>query len=465
MKKHKKNIITAVLSIVFIVLAAIGTTYLIEPSLYEFYKDIEITKEDRILILSPHPDDETICCNGIIQKAVSKKAKVKIVFLTNGDNNQLAFLLYSGKPKIFKKSYIVLGQTRRLESLKANKIFGLNENDLIFLGYPDNGTLNIMLDYWDTKIPFKNTFSMETKVPYKESYSPGEPYIGESILRDLEDIIKDYNPTKIFVSSPLDLNKDHRAFYLFLQVALWDLKDKIDTPEIFTYLLHAKEWPQLTGYHPSKRITHPDFLDGDDMEWHKVDLAEEEVRLKYRAISSYRSQVAYNPRLLFSFARADEIFAKFAEIHLEDLKSKDIGWHKSDIFRDGAEFLECSNFKDIYYSVNNKNLLIKISLHDLSAKNINGNIYILGYKKDKNFSKMPKIHIKIGRAGFKIYDKKKLLANSGIDLIYDENDLEIKVPLSVLGEPAYVLNGVETREEQPNNYASDNFLWRVINLK
>jgi len=92
MKKYIKNLIIIILSIVFMSAVAIITSYLIEPSIYDFYTDIEITKQDRILILAPHPDDEAISAGGVIQKALSQDAKVKVVCITNGDNNQLAYL-------------------------------------------------------------------------------------------------------------------------------------------------------------------------------------------------------------------------------------------------------------------------------------------------------------------------------------------------------------------------------------
>ena len=52
------------------------------------------SKTDRVLILAPHPDDEAIGCAGVIQQAVSSGAQVRIAYLTNGDHNQVAFMVY-----------------------------------------------------------------------------------------------------------------------------------------------------------------------------------------------------------------------------------------------------------------------------------------------------------------------------------------------------------------------------------
>ena len=49
--------------------------------------------EDRVLILAPHPDDETIGTAGVLQQAKKAGAQVKVVCFTNGDANELAFIV------------------------------------------------------------------------------------------------------------------------------------------------------------------------------------------------------------------------------------------------------------------------------------------------------------------------------------------------------------------------------------
>ncbi|MGZ7108649.1 MAG: PIG-L family deacetylase, partial [Methanobacterium sp.] len=45
----------------------------------------EIKSSDRIVIFSPHPDDETLGNSAIIREAVEKNATILIVMMTNGD--------------------------------------------------------------------------------------------------------------------------------------------------------------------------------------------------------------------------------------------------------------------------------------------------------------------------------------------------------------------------------------------
>ena len=41
-------------------------------------------KNDRVLVVAPHPDDETIAMGGTIAKLVSLSTPVRVVFMSNG---------------------------------------------------------------------------------------------------------------------------------------------------------------------------------------------------------------------------------------------------------------------------------------------------------------------------------------------------------------------------------------------
>src|SRR6185436_660247 len=62
------------------------------------WPQVTLNPQDRLLILAPHPDDEVLCCGGLIQKAVAMGLPVRTVFFTYGDNNQWSFLVYRKHP-------------------------------------------------------------------------------------------------------------------------------------------------------------------------------------------------------------------------------------------------------------------------------------------------------------------------------------------------------------------------------
>lgn len=87
----------------------------------------------RVLIIGTHPDDEILCCSGIISRALSHGMCVNVAILTNGE--------YWAPSK-------ERGLERQVESLNALSRLGLKDpNDVIFLGYPDNYLNTIYQSY------------------------------------------------------------------------------------------------------------------------------------------------------------------------------------------------------------------------------------------------------------------------------------------------------------------------------
>ncbi|MFH1888769.1 MAG: PIG-L family deacetylase, partial [Candidatus Omnitrophota bacterium] len=272
---------------------------------------------DRILILAPHPDDEAIGCAGVIQEAVSKGAGVKIVYLTNGDHNQVAFIVYEKRLTLRRGEFIHMGEVRRREAIKAMGLLGVDSKNLIFLGYPDFGTFTIFRRVWGESKLYMSMLTRISKVPYKDNLSFGAPYKGESILEDLEKVLKGYKPNKIFVSHPADANVDHKAFYLFLQVALSDLGKEIPRPIVYPYLIHCIGWPLPRHYRPELTLNPPEQFLGSYAEWTKFELTPEQLNKKYQAILCYRSQTSSSAFYLLSFARKNELFGDYPGIVLK----------------------------------------------------------------------------------------------------------------------------------------------------
>ena len=51
---------------------------------------LALTPSDRLLVLVPHPDDESVATGGLLQHATAVGAKALVVFFTEGDNNPWA---------------------------------------------------------------------------------------------------------------------------------------------------------------------------------------------------------------------------------------------------------------------------------------------------------------------------------------------------------------------------------------
>lgn len=416
------------------------------------------TQKDRVLILAPHPDDECIATGGIIQKALAAQAKVKVVCFTNGDQNELAFIVYE-KRLIFKpREFIHMGEVRRKETVKAMEFLGLGQKDILFLGYPDFGTLEILLKYWGKVSPCKSIFSRTSRVPYKEALSYQAPYVGESILQDLKAVILDFKPTKIFVSHPADSNRDHQALYLFLRVALWDLEGKIKSPKIFPYLIHVVGWPVPRGYHPELGLKPPDAL--EKARWLASKLTDDEIIDKHKATSFYASQIKYNPLYLFTFSRRNELFGDLEPLKLKTQRKENLYWQALTLEPHKKKFFASEN-SAIAYMITDRNLFIKLDLGN-RRKTFGALIFLLPYSKNKPFSLMPKLNLIISRAGLLVKEKKTSVFIKDIVLKYEDSYAVIKIPLSVLGSPDYILSVVK---EKMGYLTLGLRSWRVLELK
>ena len=51
----------------------------------------------RVMIVAPHPDDESLGCGGLIAQLKAQKAEVWVLFLTNGEASHPNSLSYPAK--------------------------------------------------------------------------------------------------------------------------------------------------------------------------------------------------------------------------------------------------------------------------------------------------------------------------------------------------------------------------------
>jgi LmbE family N-acetylglucosaminyl deacetylase len=418
---------------------------------------------DRVLIFAPHPDDESIGAAGVLQQAEKAGAKAKVVCLTNGDHNELAFIVYEKRLTFRKGEFIHMGEVRRKETLAAMQSLHVDKKDIVFLGYPDFGTLKIFSEYWGDTRPFKDFLTRLSNVPYPECLSVNASYVGESILKDLKTVLVEFKPTKIFVSHPLDMNRDHRALYLFLQVALWDLDGKISRPEVFPYLIHVLGWPSPRGYHPDIALSPPKKFKEKEIFWKSLGLSRQEVEKKHAAISFYKSQIEYAPAYLFTFARKNELFGDYPAIVLKKQKAALIRWQDAAAtHEDGESAAQKTNFAGLSYALEDGNIRVKIGLKRKIDKELGVAVFLFGYRKNTAFARMPKIRINLGIGGISIRDKRQRISGKFVQVTYEGNSLILTVPLNVLGNPHYMLACARaSAADQP----FDETAWRIIAIK
>lgn len=136
-----------------------------------------ITNTDKILIFSPHPDDDVIGLGGTLQ--MLNKSNITIVYMTDGSG---------GYDKSKYES-----NPRKHEATLSLKILGYSKKQLRFLNLPF---------YTNRHVGNKNTC------------------ITDSDIEIITDLINDINPKHIFICDDIDPNKTHLTCYNIIYSSL-----------------------------------------------------------------------------------------------------------------------------------------------------------------------------------------------------------------------------------------------------
>lgn len=280
-----------------------------------------LTSSQRILIFTPHPDDETLGCGGLIQQAVKAGAAVRVVFLTNGDAFPHAVEREYRTLRPNPSDFIRFGETRMQEARTACRFLGLADSSIVFLGFPDGGLSVLWRDGWTPDAALTAKFTKVNHVPYAGTAAPRAPYCGSALLAAIEREISAFRPTDVFTTHPADDHRDHAAASAFVTAALGQLRDAEALPpggcRLHYYLIHRGNWPQPQGLHPKTRLAPPSEMFGLDTHWSGTALTRDQVLRKKRAIECYRSQMNVMARFMYSFVRTSEFYGTIHPASIE----------------------------------------------------------------------------------------------------------------------------------------------------
>ncbi len=223
---------------------------------------IEISKDlashERVMVIAPHPDDESIATGGVLLRAASARAPVRVLYLTDGENNPWAQRATEGRWSIAADDRRRWGARRRREALEALNCLGIPSEFVRFLGFPDQRLTDLLATA-----------------------------AGEAVVRLAEEL-RAWRPTALFVPSLLDRHPDHSAAAVMTQLALAELEREAH-PGVLTYTVHG-----------------PARLDGRIVRLQALSRSEHEA--KERAILCHASQLRLRRHFLTSFARGPEQF-------------------------------------------------------------------------------------------------------------------------------------------------------------
>jgi LmbE family N-acetylglucosaminyl deacetylase len=264
------------------------------------------TAGDRVLVVAPHPDDESLCCAGYLQRAVAAGAQVGVVWVTAGDGFELDAIVVERTLRPKGARLRQLGERRMQEARAAGRILKIPEVNEFFLGYPDRGVMSLLTRNFDT--PYSSAYTGLTASTYPGVVSPGHSYTGRNLERDLASVLERFRPTVVLAAAPDDRHPDHAASGALSRQLLLGHNPAFAGGQVTLYYwqVHDRHWPRPEAYQPQAVLTPPPSAAGRP--WRSLTLTQAECATKLSALRQHRSQMALTRPFMLAFDRANEIF-------------------------------------------------------------------------------------------------------------------------------------------------------------
>lgn len=333
------------LSLIILTVGGIYLAYFLNPRgrgpLHFELEQVGLEGHQRLMVFAPHCDDEVLGAGGLIQLAIAQHMDVIVVIETNGDGYLFATMEEFRRMYPRPQDYIRMGSLRQQETLAALRTLGLQEDQVVFLGYPDRGTPNLWTTNWSTDTPYTSPYTRTYRSPYPLTFDPDAVYAGQKLLENIRTLLEIYRPDLIVFPHPSDVHPDHWGLSAFIRLAVYLMQREHGDyqPTMLSYLVHRPDFPWPKGYLPYDDLLPPLKLWSVDTEWLRIDLPEEVIMKKEQAILEYKSQLPFLRKLMMGFVRTNELFDEPVPASLEEITAgsptQPISW-KTD---DGEEVL------------------------------------------------------------------------------------------------------------------------------
>jgi LmbE family N-acetylglucosaminyl deacetylase len=216
---------------------------------------LSLAASDRLLIIAPHPDDESIAAGGLLQVARAAGAAVRVIVLTDGDNNPWPQRWVEKRWRIDSAARARWGARRRVEAEAALKLLGIALTDVRFLALPDMGITELLMR---------------------------DDAAVASVMRSEANA---FRPTLLVAPAPSDRHPDHSA--AFLLATRGCAQASIDLPRVLTFAVHGEAASEAEV---------------------SVALSPQQQRVKYEAIRAHASQMRLSQSRFLKFAQVREAY-------------------------------------------------------------------------------------------------------------------------------------------------------------
>jgi LmbE family N-acetylglucosaminyl deacetylase len=263
----------------------------------------------RLLVIAPHPDDESLAAAGLIQRVHDAGGVVRVVVMTSGDALIQGVELADHTTNPTATEFRRYGHRRERETTSAMAGLGLDPSHLTFLGFPDDGLCLLASRYQSARsVSLQSPYTHRSGPPAAEQMIHGVSYRGYDVRRELQRVLLEFRPTVIVMPDAGDEHPDHCSTEIFVQEALHSLANSVGTrPRLLHYLVHYSQWPLDFGTTGALRMTPPSTFP-DAGRWRSLTLTARESERKRLAILGYESQTRIMRDFMLAFARNTELY-------------------------------------------------------------------------------------------------------------------------------------------------------------
>jgi N-acetyl-1-D-myo-inositol-2-amino-2-deoxy-alpha-D-glucopyranoside deacetylase len=219
--------------------------------------------QTRLLVVAPHPDDETIATGLLIQQVLAAGGEVRILLLTAGDNNPWPQRWLERRVRIGAIDRQRWGRRRHAEMLQALQCLGVPAQALQTLGWPDLGVTDLLL------------------------------HDGAAAISALAATIDQFRPSLIAMPALDDHHPDHGSAHVLMRLAL---AARADPPQWLSYLVHGHA--RAGG-----------FIE--------IDGSAEQMASKGKTLAAHHSQMALSGKRMRRLAARPERYVDMATVSNE----------------------------------------------------------------------------------------------------------------------------------------------------
>lgn len=214
---------------------------------------LQVGAQDRVLVIAPHPDDESIATGGLLQAVRAAGAALRLVVLTDGDNNPWPQRWIEKRWHIGAPERARWGARRREEAHAALRVLDIAAADARFLGLPDLGLMDLLMR------------------------------ADAALMASLRALIEEFAPTLLVFPAANDRHPDHNAAHVLMRCALARCAGA--APRLLTFAVHSAS--------PA-----PGHV--------AVDLGAQQRGVKQAAILAHATQMQFSRRRFLAFASERE---------------------------------------------------------------------------------------------------------------------------------------------------------------